>query len=156
LNASGTLAIHTSDPTSPTLRVPVIVDPAAEIPEQVPVYPEVTCPVVKPNPIRFGRITTGGTRTLDVCVRFEGGGPHGRLTRLEVSGSDYCIQQATDRLGNRIPLPVEDYPVGQESISVRVANQPVSDQREGGTLLVQTVDDRGEKYTLLVPILETI
>jgi hypothetical protein len=156
LNASGTLAIHTSDPTSPTLRVPVIVDPAAEIPKQVPVYPEVTCPVVKPNPIRFGRMAAGGTQTLDVCVRFEGGGPHGRLTRLEAFGSDYHLQQATDRRGDSICLPVEDYPIGQESISVRLANRPVSDQREGGTLLVQTVDDLGAEYTLLVPILETI
>jgi hypothetical protein len=155
-NTGGTIVIQTNDLTSPTFEVPIILDPEVVIPDQNPGETFVTCPIVKPNPIRFKQTMAGRTQTQDVCVRFEGGGTNGKITKLEVHGKDYYIKQATDHLGNSIFLPVDGYIVGQDSITVRIASYPFASKGQGGTLLVQTVDDLGEERTLLVPILEDL
>ena len=152
--AKGSFVIETNDPTSPTLEVPIMVDPDAVLPENQS-YPVGVFPIVKPNPIRFHKsMDVGETQTLEVCLRLEGAAQSSQITSLEIHGENFSIQGVYDNVGNSIPLPVSEYNIGQYNLKILVANEPVNDKREGGTLLVEFVDDLGDHRTLLVPVLD--
>lgn len=152
--AEGTLIIETSDPTSPTLEVPMVVDPDTVLPEDQS-YPVGMIPIVKPNPIRFRKKTNvGESQTLEVCLRLEGAVQSSQLNRLELHGENFGIQAVFDADGGEISLPLRDYNIGEATLKILVDNQPVTDNRTGGTLKVEFTDDLGEQRTLLVPILD--
>jgi hypothetical protein len=152
--AEGTLIIETSDPTSPTLEVPMVVDPDNVLPEDHS-YPVGVIPIVKPNPIRFRKRTNVGEwQTLEVCLRLEGAAQSSKITRLELHGENFGIQAVFDANGGEISHPLREYNIGQDTLKILVDNRPVTDDRKGGTLEVEFTDDLGDQRTLLVPILD--
>jgi hypothetical protein len=152
--AEGKFVIETSDPTSPTLEVPLLVDPDAVLPETQD-YPVGVIPIVKPNPIRFHkRMDVGETQTLEVCLRLEGATSSSLINRLELHGDNFGIQGVYDKEGQPLSLPARNYIIGQDTLKI-LDNKPISDNRDGGTLQVEFVDDLGDQRTLLVPIMDS-
>ncbi len=152
--AEGTFVIETSDPTSPTLEVPLLVDPDAVLPKNRS-HPVGMIPIVKPNPIRFHkRMDVGETQTLEACLRLEGATGSSMLSRLELYGENFRLQGVYGKDGRPLNLPLRNYAIGQDTLKVVIDNEPKTDNREGGTLQVEFIDDLGDQRTLLVPILD--
>lgn len=131
------VVLETSDPTSPTLRVPIIFDETGEHTSDH--YPmgglmeEKTLLLTKPNPIRFERVSVGSSVTQDVCLLFDivGSVPS---PEFSVMGQGFSILSSS-----------------LEHVTVQYAPQtPVS---EDGALVIEFLSYWGDAMTLVVPIL---
>jgi hypothetical protein len=141
------LVIQTSDPTSPTLRVPIYMHTEADQDERT------TFALVRPNPIYFERAKRKERQVVDVCVRLEDEELSSRLTGLEAVGDGFVVEGVSDYDGNAIPLPVRSYATDEYHLQVKLAYEPDSNRVEDGSLAVRFTDGRGREQTLLVPVL---
>lgn len=146
--ASATLVVHTSDPTSPTVRVPIIPGEADQVPPSandgyMPMQDE-SNPMVKPNPIRFD---VGTPQEIPLCL--SGMGAEVTYTGVRVYGEGYSM------VG---PLPTVQEPFysgdghGQMRY-VTVRYDPENGGPEDGTVLIDLVDTWGDELQLAIPVI---
>lgn len=146
------LVIHTSDPTSPTFRVPIIIDHDARY-EPAPTmyrYSEFDMPRiwVRPNPIRLSSKPDGETSTTEFCLD---GDESPVITRMKLVGQGLSITRAETNDGTPIPLP----PEYDGSLSVYMELEHTS---EGlgpvdGVLIIGFLSNWNEEMALAVPIM---
>ena len=154
-----TLTIHTCDPTSPTVDVPIIYDLTGE---QTPDDPFAHMPeiderhiLVRPNPIHIGLLRPGETSTVDICMSAPGGWmePPGTEVSARVWGEGLDLVSATDSTGTPVPLPVEDYLLAPDGIDMVLAYESVTGEPLDGALITDFINSWGDVMTLVVPIL---
>lgn len=130
-----TLVVGTDDPTSPTVRVPIVFDttgtltwddPMAHSPEEEAVI------WVKPNPIR---IAAGTASTTDLCVGIESCAEGCSLDRIRVHGEGLFLEDETDL------------------VNPRISYVPETDGRMDGAFIVEFTNNWGDALSLVVPIL---
>jgi hypothetical protein len=145
------LVIKTSDPTSPTLRIPIVhfagysgsYDGSKE-----------TWLQIKPNPIRLDQLSSGNSHVEEIGVLGSSIGSENQIKNVAFStiGDDFSISEITDNWGNRLTIPV-DIDVHAEPIRVFLEYRPRDDQPDNGLLVVTFTDGWGLTQNLRVPIL---
>lgn len=132
----GTLVVETSDPTSPTLRIPIAFDTAGthtpydplELP---PNYYESYIWSMEPNPVH---ISTDRPSTTEVCVSVETNGSGFAFMSMRVDGEGLSLVEPVDHYNPRISYT----PTGGDV---------------DGSLIIDFTDNWGDAHTLVVPIL---
>lgn len=145
------LVIKTSDPTSPTLRIP-IVRYAGYSGSQGGM--EGIWLQIKPNPIRLDQISPGNSHVVEIGVMGGSfaGEDHIKNMEFSTTGNDFSILEITDNWGNQLTMPF-DIAVHAEPIRVFVEYRPRDNQPENGLLVVTYTDGWGLTQNLRVPIL---
>ncbi|HUU01200.1 MAG TPA: hypothetical protein VM425_07175 [Myxococcota bacterium] len=151
-NVSATLVIETSDPTSPTMRVPLTIGEDPDYPNNIHDSAVGTLPIIKPNPIRFDTTNIHEKQDIEVCIYLFCNRSPSRLTKLAAPGKSFSIQGLSDQQGNSVSLPVE-YNTNSSVVYKTTVSYTPHSSNEDGELVVQFEDDLGDERTLLVPIL---
>jgi hypothetical protein len=151
MNPDAYLVFKTSDPASPTLRIPIVrssgysrfVDDSREVWLQI-----------KPNPIRLDQISSGNTQVVEIGVMGNSLSSEKRIMNVAFStiGGDFSISEITDNLGNSLTNPL-DIDIHVEPIRVFLEYHPQDDQPENGLLAITFKDSWGLTQNLRVPIL---
>jgi len=150
--ANGALVFETNDPTSPTLEVPLVLDPNAQPFDPDIESPYGTVPLVSPNPIRFDSANLQAEQTLEVCVNLFDWEPMVTITNIEAYGSSFSVGQLSDSTGNQVELPFSYMPETYDFNLVEIIFSPGNEVTEGA-LRVQFIDSNEEQRILYVPIL---
>ena len=133
--AEATLVVETNDPTSPTVRVPIMFDTTGTLTHDDPMSPpsvEDAFIWVKPNPIR---IPAGTTSTTDLCVEIPNYSEGCSLDLIRVHGEGLSLVDPTDL----------DSP--------QISYVPATGDLMDGAFIVDFTDNWGDAHTLVVPIL---
>jgi len=133
---TGALVIETRDPTSPTMRIPIVFDTEGTLTRDDPSYPpsyyESYIFAVKPNPIR---IPAGSAGATDVCLGVEGyDGANFAITDMRLYGEGLSLPEPVDFLNPRI-----EYTGTTGTVN--------------GSLVIDFTSTWGDEHTLVVPIL---
>jgi hypothetical protein len=150
--AESVFVLETIDPTSPTLELPISLDPNAPPIVIDPDSPLGTLPLVKPNPIRFDSSNLQSEQTLEVCVNLFDREPGVKITNIEAYGSSFSVGRLSDSEGNPSELPFAYLPETFDSNLVEIIFSPGKDVTEGA-LRVEFTDSNEEQRVLYVPIL---
>ncbi|MBW1809862.1 MAG: hypothetical protein JRJ87_16825 [Deltaproteobacteria bacterium] len=150
-NQEGELVIVTEDPTSPTLRVPILVDATGQYVDDGMnnyIFPEANMGV-QPNPVRIYPLAPGESLVVEMCVKALG--LEKRITHMAAYGDEFSILSATELSGNLIDLPIDDYILTDE-MQIELVFEPATSKPGHGAVAFQFDDHRGIRQTLIVPI----
>jgi hypothetical protein len=147
--------VHTSDPTSPTFKVPIIIDYEGKyaLPPFTSGWHEgnVSHIWVRPNPIRLDRQPEGTTTTKELCLAGSGEIVPPRITEIRVYGPGLSITGARDGDGTPIPLPIS---TGSHLPSYLVLTYvSEGDTPVDGVLAISFLNNFDDEFTLGVPII---
>jgi hypothetical protein len=144
------LVVKTSDPTSPTLRIPIVLDSRYSSTDDA--WQE-ACFLVKPNPIRLETIPFGSTHSVEIGVHPIELGGYNLLRNVTFStvGEDFSITGITDDFGKELTPPLE---IEAHSVSMRVFLEytPQDDKPENGLMVVQFTDEWELTQSMRIPI----
>jgi hypothetical protein len=151
--AAATMVVHTSDPTSPTVKVPVYRNPELVYENHYMDPVEGLRPIVKPNPIRIDRHTVKGEKRIEVCLALLGwGDPLFRFTKIEAFGASVAVAELLDYQGNPVTLPHPPDVWTADPNRAVISYKPQMDADEDGALVVHFEEDSGRQQALVVPI----
>lgn len=152
------LIVHTSDPTSPTFRVPIVVDhegtylPGGMDEDYWGMF-EHAYVWTRPNPVRFSVKPTGRSEIVEVTLAGTGGAddPMLEVTDISVWGHGLSIAGIWDQEGNPLSPPIHSGSLVLAYLDI----EHVSTGEEvcDGVLMLSFLDIFGIEKTLGVPIL---
>jgi hypothetical protein len=151
--AQSTMTVHTNDPTSPTIDVPIYIDKSIVFEE--PYFPHDDMrPHVKPNPIRIDKDQVHGDYQVEICLSLHvGSNQRGRFLELEAFGSSFTVESVKDFNGNPITLPVPYEQWTADPYSAVVAYRPDKAKAEDGALAAHFEEENGPARSLVIPII---
>jgi hypothetical protein len=153
-NASATMVVHTSDPTSPAVKVPIYKDVDIVYEDHYMESIESAKPVVKPNPIRIDRDKVKTGHEIEVCLSLHYGGERlFRFTKVEAFSDSVRIEELRDYHGNPVTLPVPYDQWTADPCTAVLSYNPQQDKAEDGALVVHFEKDSGRQQALVVPII---
>jgi len=151
-DGGGWFVVHTSDPTSPTLRVPIIVDDGGRYAlEPYSIEYDIhdwDFVWTTPNPIRIGSLPAGESTTLDVCLTSRGGPQY---TNITVWGPDLTLSGMYDMDGALVSVPVPEGSSGPAMLEVTYSSSGIG--LVDGALLITYINRYGDEFTQGFPIM---
>ena len=156
------LVVETSDPTSPTFRVPIVIDHSGETGGCHRVTPETngSFAAVGPNPVRMDALPRGESETMEiVAVSYRAAfsvEPQPPITGIRVEGPGLAFTGARtwhDVDYSSIPFPVTEFEPDAEGLSLDLEYTSVTGGPADGVISVEFVEDCGCLMTMQAPIL---
>lgn len=145
------LVVHTSDPTSPTFRVPIIIDHEGRYTATTPppsVFDYVAQVWLRPNPIRLDVLPAGTSTTLELCLDHRG---EPRITGIRTIGPGLSITGARDFYGAPMSYPLSRGSGPPAYLDLRY------DSTDGaamdGTLTISFLNEFDDEFTFGVPVI---
>jgi hypothetical protein len=150
--ASGTLVVETSDPTSPTVRVPVILDLVGDLTDPISENPEMKEArlIAKPNPVRVTPLPVGQSLVMELCL-FSHGMDISTDIMISTEGNSFSVLRVEDLEGNTVPFPFDFEPyTGPYTLFVEY--RPLDESHEDGKLILEFTDGWGLRQMLEFPL----
>lgn len=152
-NAKSTMIVHTNDPTSPTVSVPIYLDETRVYIE--PYFPHDNMrPLVKPNPIRIDKDEVHGEYQVEICLALHvGTNRRGRFLSLEAFGGSFTVEDVKDYYGNHVTLPVPYDQWTADPYSATLSYRPEIAKAEDGALIAHFEEENVVQKSIVIPII---
>ncbi len=151
-DAQSWLVVHTSDPTSPTLRVPIVFDDEGRyaLPPMTPGYDIRDWDHVwaRPNPVRIRALEAGESTSVDICLDSEN---TPAVTDVSVWGEGLTLVGVFD--GDGSPCTIPTSPDGPYPRSLTVGYESSGSGDVDGVVMVTYVNTYGDAFTQGFPVL---